>query len=57
MERLMVTDKKALAAWRANYDLHVLLLMKQHGLTKSQAVVQAYHEGAEHLNKRLAPPA
>lgn len=53
----MVNDKKTAAKWRANFDLHVLLLMKQYGLTKSQAVVQAYHEGVEHLSKRLAPTA
>ncbi|GHA11875.1 hypothetical protein GCM10007989_02780 [Devosia pacifica] len=50
----VITDKKALLNWRTNHDLHVLLIMKQHKLTKSQALVQAYHEGAEGLNKRLA---
>ena len=51
----VITDKKALLNWRTNHDLHVLLIMKRHGLTKSQALVQAYHEGAEGLQKRLAP--
>lgn len=50
----VLTDKKALANWRTNFDLHVLMIMKQHSLTKAQAVVQAYHEGVVGLNKRLA---
>lgn len=50
----VMTDKKAVANWRTNYDLHVLMIMKQHGLTKAQAIVQAYAEGVEGLNKRLA---
>nr|QJB21597.1 MAG: hypothetical protein [Microvirus sp.] len=50
----VLTDKKALAKWRTNHDLHVLMIMNKHGLTKAQAVVQAYHEGVEGLNKRLA---
>lgn len=49
----VLTDKKAVQNWRANHDLHILLIIKQNGLTKSQAVVQAYHEGHEGLNKRL----
>lgn len=50
----IITDKKALLAWRTNHDLHVLLLMKQEKLSKGAAVVQAYHEGVDGLNKRLA---
>lgn len=46
-------DKSAKAAWKTNHDLHVLLIMKKHGLSKADAVVQAYHEGIEGLNKRL----
>lgn len=49
----VITDKKALLKWRTNHDLHVLLIMNRHGLTKGQAMVQAYHEGAEGLSKRL----
>lgn len=47
-----MSDAKAYAAWRTNHDLHVLLLMKG-GKTKAQALVVAYHEGVEGLNKRL----
>jgi hypothetical protein len=50
----ILTDKKALLGWKTNHDLHVLLIMKRHGLSKGQAMVQAYHEGAEGLQKRLA---
>lgn len=50
----VITDKKALLKWRTNHDLHVLLIMNRHGLSKGQATVQAYHEGAEGLSKRLA---
>lgn len=46
-------DKKALASWKANADLHVLLIMRQNGVSKSQATVQAYHEGVDGLSKRL----
>lgn len=49
----VLTDKQAIAKWRQNHDLHVLLIMRQNGLTKPQALVQAYHEGVEGLNKRL----
>lgn len=52
----VVLDKKGLAAWKTNADLHVLLIMKQHpGVSKSNAVVQAYHEGVDGLGKRLSP--
>lgn len=50
----VMDDKKSMQNWRTNYDLHVLMIMKQHGLTKAQACVQAYAEGVEGLNKRLA---
>lgn len=49
----ILTDKKALSAWKANLDLHVLLIMRVHKLSKAQALVQAYHEGVEGLSKRL----
>lgn len=48
-----VLDKKALAAWKANADLHVLLIMRQNGVAKSVAATQAYHEGVDGLTKRL----
>lgn len=48
----LLVDKKAFAAWRTNHDLHVLLLMKG-GKTKAEALVHAYYEGVEGLNKRL----
>lgn len=51
--KFAVLDKKAAATFKTNVDLHVLLIMRQNGLTKSQAVVQAYHEGVEMLAKRL----
>lgn len=51
----MVMDKKALGAWRTNFDLHVLLVMKQEQCAKPLAMVQAYSEGVEGLAKRLAP--
>lgn len=47
-------DGKALAAVKANHDLHVLLLMRQAGISKSKATVLAYHEGEAGLNTRLA---
>ena len=46
-------DKTAAKKWRTKHDLHVALLMEKHGLSKADAVVQAYHEGVEGLNKRL----
>lgn len=49
----VLTDKQAVAKWRTNHDLHVLMIMKRHDLTKAQAIVQAYHEGVDGLNKRL----
>lgn len=49
----VLTDKKALQNWRNKHDLHVLLVMQQNGLSKAQALVQVYHEGADGLNKRL----
>lgn len=48
-----VLDKKASGAFKNKLDLHVLLIIQQNGLTKSQALVQAYHEGVEALGKRL----
>lgn len=49
----VITDKKALASWKNNHELHLLLIQRQNGLTKAQALVQAYHEGVEGLSKRL----
>lgn len=48
-----LNDAKALAKWKANFDLHVLLIMKQNDLPKAKAIVQAYHEGIDGLTKRL----
>lgn len=56
-DNLLSRDKKTFAAWKANSDLHVVLIVKQDGLSKSVAAVQAYYEGVEGLNKRLAPKA
>lgn len=53
MQPTVMTDKKALLKWRTNHDLHVLMIMNKHGLTKGQASVQAYAEGVEGLSKRL----
>lgn len=52
-KHVVMTDKKAIANWRLNHDLHVGLIMKTHGLTKTVASVQAYAEGVEGLTKRL----
>lgn len=49
----VITDKKAVLNWRTNHDLHVLMIMKQHGMTKGQASVQAYAEGVDGLNRRM----
>lgn len=46
-------DKKALASWRVNFDLHVLLLMKQLNVSKAVATTQAYFETLDGLKKRL----
>lgn len=48
-----VLDPKAATKWKSKFDLHVGLIMHSHGLPKSKAVVQAYHEGVEGLTKRL----
>lgn len=56
MVRAGTLDKKAIVEWRNNHDLHVLLIMKQNAVTKPIAVVQAYHEGIEGLQKRLSQP-
>lgn len=47
-------EKKAAAERRNNYDLHVLLIMKQLGVPKSKALYEAYREGAVGLQQRLA---
>ena len=49
-------DKKALSNWKTNHELHVLLVMKQHGVTKAVAAVQAYHEGVDGLKRRMGTP-
>lgn len=52
---MMVEDKKAKAAWRQNHDLHVMLLMRRHKLSKADAQVQAYFEGVDGLKKLENP--
>lgn len=49
----VVTDRVALAKLRQSFNLHVFAIMRQHGLTKSQAMVQAYHEGVEGIARRI----
>lgn len=49
----MIIDKKALATWKRNHELHVLLLMQRHNITKSAALVQAYAAGNEGLTELL----
>lgn len=49
----MHADKKSLSSWKANNDLHVLLIVRQDVVSKATAVVQAYFEGVDGLNKRL----
>lgn len=51
----IMTDKKALAAWKVKHDLHVLLLMERFKLTKAQALLQAYHGGVETLARLMEP--
>lgn len=51
---LAKADQKS---WRQSHDLHVLLIMKQVGLSKPNALVQAYSEGLVGLNKRLGLPS
>lgn len=46
-------DRKRLAADKADFDLHVLLIMRTDGYTKSKAVVTAYREGKPGLKVRL----
>lgn len=53
----IMTDKKAVSNWKTKHDLHVLLIMQTHGLTKAQAIVQAYAEGVEGVSKRLGTNA
>lgn len=48
-----VLDKSARKAWTTKFQLHVQLLMVKHGLSKPDAMAQAYHEGVETLGKRL----
>lgn len=49
----MITDKKALAEYKRKHDLHVLLFMERHRVTKSVATVQVYAAGVEGLAKLL----
>ncbi|QCS37254.1 hypothetical protein [Tortoise microvirus 75] len=51
----MMLDKKALATFKNKNMLHVLLIMDQEKVSKSTAIVQAYHEGVEGLGARQLP--
>lgn len=53
---MAIMDKKALAAVKSKFDLHVLLVMEQEKCSKSHAITQAYHEGIEGVAKRLGAP-
>lgn len=53
----MIMDKKAFAANKRGFDLHVSLLMEVHKLTKMQAIAQAYAEGPEKRAALMAPPS
>lgn len=52
----MITDKKALAEFKRKHDLHVLLFMERHKVTKAVAVVQVYAAGIDGLAKLLGQP-
>lgn len=51
-----ILEKKALAAWKREFDLHVMLIMKQERVSKAVALIQAYHEGVETQATRLGQP-
>lgn len=46
-------DKKALAKRRNDFNLHVMLIMRQDDVSKSAAVFAAYCEGDAGLRDRL----
>lgn len=46
-------EKKAFAKLKSDFDLHVLLLMKTHDISKSNAIVKAYGEGSVGLTALL----
>lgn len=45
--------KKAEAKAKADYDFHVLLIMRQDTVNKSKAQLTAYKEGSSGINVRL----
>lgn len=49
--------KKRLKAAKANHDLHVLLLMRQQNLSKTEATLLAYLDGVLGLDQRLSAPS
>lgn len=50
-------EKKALAKAATDFNLHVLLVMRQDGLSKAQAQARAYAEGPAGLSgQRLGKP-
>lgn len=57
MVEMSKDEKKALAKAATDFNLHVLLVMRQDGLSKAQAQARAYDEGVDGLNaKRLGQP-
>lgn len=50
-------EKERLAKGKIDFDLHVGLIMRAEGVSKSKAVFTAYLEGRQGLEKRLAPKA
>lgn len=55
MVDLTKEEKKTLAKAASEFNLHVLLIVRQDGLSKAQSQVRAYLEGAVGLEKRLMP--
>lgn len=53
MAELSKEEKKALVKAASDFNLHVLLIVRQDGLSKTQSQVRAYLEGAAGLDKRL----
>ncbi|MER9486829.1 hypothetical protein NKI50_12670 [Mesorhizobium sp. M0563] len=49
--------KKQDAAAKSNFDLHVLLIIRQDECNKARATLTAYREGVQGITRRLAPPA
>ncbi|QCS37034.1 hypothetical protein [Tortoise microvirus 43] len=52
-EVVVKTEKARVKGAKASHDLHVLLLMRTHGLSKSEAIVLAYLDGYDGVDKRM----